>query len=309
MKNFYHVCFTSHQEAPFRKEEDMGALFNCMALAAFSTDTQIIVDSTMSTHQHTGLFCEEPGPWVRSVRCSYTRYFNRIYARTGPLGDPGFFQLKLEGFRHIEIAFSYILRNVLHHGQATTPFGTLHSSIHELFANDFCRTKPRDLITDRNSIRSFLPRRSEFPDSYEMTSSGIFTRRSVEQIRQAEAYFVTPRNFLYDMNRLSREEWLKVQDEDHNTADRITLNGMEPQHNTEEVARMFANEYGRNARQGYSDLEVCSLIDEEYMRRFRKSSVYQLSESQKDAIARDLYYGHKVSKSQINRCLYFYNKL
>ena len=309
MKNFYHVCFTSHQEAPFRQEEDMCILFNCMALAAYSTDTLIIVDSTMSTHQHAGVFCESPGSWVRSARCAYTRFFNRKYSRSGPLGDPGFFQLQLDGFRHIEIAFSYILRNPLHHGQATTPFGTVHSSIHDLFAKDFCRPEPSGLITDRSVIRTFLPRRAEFPDSYTMGPSGVFTRGSVEQIRQAEAYFVTPRNFLFDMNRLSREDWLKIQDEDPVTAKRISLDMMEPMHTPEEVSRMLCNESGRNARNGYSDLAVCSLIDEEYLRRFHKSSVYRLSENQKDAIARELLLGHHVSKAQINRCLYFYNKL
>lgn len=310
MKNFFHVCFTSHGEAPFRKERDMGILFNCMALAAFSTDTDILVDTTMSTHQHAGVFCEDPGPWVRSTRCAYTRYFNREYSRTGALGDPGFFQLRLDGFRHIEIAFSYILRNPLHHGQTATPFGMRHSSIHELFAKDFCRSEARGLITDRSVIRSFLPRRAEFPDNYVMDSSGSFTRASVEQIRQAEAYFVTPRNFLYDMNRLSREDWLKIQDEDGAGRDRITLGGMEPLYGQEEVSRMLMNESGRNVKSGmHSDLDVCTLIDDEYVPGYRKASVYQLSESHKDRIARELYYEYKVSKAQINRCLYFYDRL
>lgn len=309
MKNFYHVCFTSHNEAPFRKERDMGILFNCMALAAYSTDTDILVDATMSTHQHSGVFCETPGPWVRSVRCAYTRYFNREYSRTGPVGDPGFFQLRLEGFRHIEIAFSYILRNPLHHGQATTPFGTVHSSVHELFAKEFCWPEPTGLITDRALIQSYLPRRAEFPDNYVMDSSGLFTRSSVEQIRQAEAYFVTPRNFLFDMNRLSREDWLKIQDEDAGAGERISLGRMEPLYGAEEVSRMLANESGRNARTGAcSDLDVCALIDGQYVPRYHKSSVYQLSESQKDRIARELYYDHKISRKQINRCLYFFDK-
>ena len=310
MKSFYHVCFTSHHEAPFRKERDMGVLFNCMALAAFSTDTNILVDATMSTHQHAGVFCEDPGPWVRSTRCAYTRFFNREYSRSGTLGDPGFFQLQLEGFRHIEIAFSYILRNPLHHGQTTTPFGTAHSSIHSLFARDFCRPEPAGLITDRNVIRSFLPRRAEFPDHYKMDSSGLFTRGSVEQIRQAEAYFITPRNFLYDMNRLSREDWLRIQDEDGVGRDRITLGGMEPLYGQGDVSRMLMNESGRNVKPGmHADLDVCAIIDDVYVPICQKASVYQLSESQKDRIARELYYQHKVSKTQINRCLYFYDRL
>lgn len=310
MKNFYHVCFTSHREAPFRQEEDLGILFNCMALAAFSTGTDILVDTTMSTHQHAAVFCETPGPWVRSSRCAYTRYFNRKYSRTGPLGDPGYFALRLDGFRHMEIALSYILRNPLHHGQAATPFGTVHSTIHELFSKDFCRPEPGSLISNRSLIQSFLPRRAEFPDSYQMNASGIFTRGSVEQIRQAEAFFVTPRNFLYDMNRLSREDWLMIQDEDQSTAERITLGTMEPMSGTEDVARMLVNESGRNARKGsYSDLDVCALIDNGFLPKYKKASVYQLSESQKDLIARDLNADRKVSKKQINRCLYFYDKL
>ena len=309
MKDFYHICFTSHREAPFRSERDMRILFNCMALAAFSTDTQIIVDATMSTHQHAGVFCENPAPWVRATRCGYTCYFNRKYSRQGPLGDPGFFQLKLEGFRHIEIAFSYILRNALHHGQATTAFGKVHSSVHDLFARDFCRPEPPGLITDRSIIRTFVPRKAEFPDNYVMDASGIFTRASVEQIRQAEAFFVTPRNFLYDMNRLSREEWLRVQDEDQLSAARIDLGVIEPFCGKEEQQRLLVNEGGRNAWRGLSDLDVCGIIDEECRRRFSKSSVYQLSEAQKDAIARDLLYGRRIPKRQVNRCLYFYDKL
>ena len=309
MKNFYHICFTSHREAPFRSERDMEILFNCMALAAFSTGTEILVDATMSTHQHAGILCEHPAPWVRATRGSYTCYFNRRYSRSGPLGDPGFFQLALEGFRHIEIAFSYILRNILHHGQATTAFGTVHSTIHDLFTKDFCRPAPSDLVTDRSVIRSFLPRKAEFPDNYVMNASGIFTRASVEQIRQAEAFFVTPRNFLYDMNRLSREEWLRIQDEDGITGSRIDLGAIEPFCDTEERQRLLANEGGRNAWRGLTDLDVCGMIDGEYLRRFRKSSVYQLSESQKESIARELLHGHKIPRRQINRCLFFWDKL
>lgn len=143
-----------------------------------------------------------------------------------------------------------------------------------------------------------------------MDSSGLFTRAFVEQIRQAEAYFVTPRNFLYDMNRLSREDWLKIQDEDGAGRDRITLGGMEPLYGQEEVSRMLMNESGRNVKSGmHSDLDVCTLIDDEYVPGYRKASVYQLSESHKDRIARELYYEYKVSKAQINRCLYFYDRL
>lgn len=309
MKNIFHVCFTSHKEVPFRSDRDMDMFFNYMSIAAFKSETDIIVDATMSTHQHCAIFCEDPFKWVRNVKAAYSQFFNRKYSRSGQLGDKGFFFLLLEGFIHVEIALAYILRNILHHGQATTAFGTQHSTIHSLFAKDMGWPKDAGLITDKNVMRSCFNRRTEIPDNYVMNSAGIFVRESVEQIQQAEAYFVSPKNFLLDMNRATKEEWLSRQDRDDVKAERITIGSIEPNVSEREAAALLANESGRNARRGLGDMAVCDLIDNIYLPHFRKSSVYQLSEDQKDLIAKELIHDHKVRYAQINRCLYFYDKL
>ena len=52
-----------------------------------------------------------------------------------------------------------------------------------------------------------------------------------------------------------------------------------------------------------TDFGVCALIDKQMLGRFRKGSVYLLSEKQKQALFDELFYDARLPAKQIKRCL------
>ena len=141
----------------------------------------------------------------------YTRYFNNKYRRQGRLGEKTPFVLELEGLHHILAAICYILRNPLHHGLSLTPFGYAHSSANTYFSKELGKFNHEELLSEKHS-RRYLPRLNDYPSGYKMTRSGVYLRDTVIDTAEVENMFVTPRSFLYYMNRISGEEWRKEQE-------------------------------------------------------------------------------------------------
>lgn len=298
MKELHHICFTSHDEVMFRDEEDHGMFVNLMALRCFSSNTEIVVDAEMSTHVHQAVFSARPLEFARRERMSYTKYFNYKYGRYGRLGQKYTFLQPVKGFMHQMTLSSYILRNGLHHSAVSAAFGYPYCTIRDLFSDNLGFGRTAKANYSRQEMASYLPRHAEFPDEFEMDSSGVFLRRSFMEIRQAEQYYVTPRNYLYQMNRLTDENWFREQLKDETGAP-LTLADIE--HADEQsVARMLKNESGRNIPR-MQDLEVCKLIDRDLLQGV--VSVYGLSDSRKKEIARQLFYEYHLPEHQIRRCL------
>ena len=302
MKNVYHICFTSHEEVLFRDIEDHDMFVNLMALQSFATGTELLADAEMSTHVHQGVFTDNPMEFARRERMSYTKYFNYKYGREGRFGQKFTYVLKAEGLYHIVTLLTYILRNGLHHAAAATAFGYPFCSVRDMFPIDLGLSTEEAAPMARNDMVSYLPRHAEFPDSFQMNSRGVFVRNSFMELRRAEHFYSTPRNYLYQMNRLTDESWTRDQLKD-NTGAPITINDIE--HADERtVAQMLNNEYGRNFnRNRLQDIDICTLIDKELIRPYGVSSVYQLTASQKERVARQLKYDYHVGEAQIARCL------
>ena len=299
-----HLVITSHKEVLFRSAADVGAFLNCLALAAYSTGTRILVDAEMSTHSHIGLLSSRPTEFDRSVRIRYSKYFNRRYKRSGRFGDIGCFTAYLNGAAHICTAISYILRNPVHHGISATPFGYPHSSANCIFAKDLGRMPQNGAITSRREISSFLPSYNEFPDGYAMSPEGVFVRESFEEIQLVESLYVTPRSFLYNMNRFSGEEWRKDQERDGTGIEPVTLQNMEVGYSESEMSRMLKAEKGHSfMNMGADDFTLCSVVDNDIIRRFGKVSVYDLSLSQRRKAAETLCHELKASPTQASRIL------
>lgn len=302
MKESYHICFTSHDEVIFRDKEDHGMFVNLMALRGYSQDTEIVVDSEMSTHAHMGIFSREPQRYAAALRMSYTKYFNHKYDRKGRLGEKYTFQLKVEGHMHQMVLQNYILRNGLHHGASATALGYPFCSVRDLFVEDIGLVSERPVSLSREDMLACLPRHAEFPDEYQMNEYGVFTRRSFMEIRRAEQYYGTPRNFLYQMNRLSDESWSREQLSD-GTGAPLTLGDIELA-DEKSIAQMHKNESGRFfSRTRMQDLDVCRLIDKELLPSYSVPSVYLLTDSQKKQIARLLYNEFHLPEHQIRRCM------
>ena len=122
------------------------------------------------------------------------------------------------------------------------------------------------------------------------------------EIRRAEQFYVTPRNYLYQMNRLTDESWQVEQKKDA-TGKPITLADIEPA-DERSIAQMLNNENGRNfSRTRLQDLDVCRLIDKTILPSYGVTSVYQLTATQKQRIAGTLNYEFHLPEHQIRRCL------
>lgn len=302
MKESYHICFTSHGEVLFRDEEDHGMFVNLMALRAFSLGGEVTVDAEMSNHIHLNIFTNAPMQFASRLRMSYTKYFNRKYGRNGRFGEKYTYLLKVDGYNHQMVLENYVLRNGSHHGASATAFGYPYCTVRELFAKDIGLSTDVPVSYSRQDIAAYLPRFSDFPDEYQMNENGVFVRSSFMEIRRAEQYYGSPRNYLYQMNRLTDESWIRDQEKD-GTGTPITLSDVE---NADEksIAEMLRNENGRNfSRSRLQDMDVCRLIDKDLLPGYGVTSIYWLADSQKSRIAKQLLHEFHLPEAQIRRCL------
>lgn len=115
------------------------------AQAAINTDSLLIAFVIMSSHVHIAVITSNPGILVQRIRSSYTQQFNDRYFRKGRMGDKYYFKLAMEGRLHITAAFSYIMRNPVHHRVCANPFAihTLRYICTSIAKNlrSFCRTR------------------------------------------------------------------------------------------------------------------------------------------------------------------------
>jgi hypothetical protein len=122
------------------------------------------------------------------------------------------------------------------------------------------------------------------------------------ELRRAEQYYSTPRNYLYQMNRLTDEEWKRDQELDR-TGKPLTLDMLEPGYENN-IEQLLRNETGRHfSRTRLQDMDVCRLIDRDILPGYGVTSVYQLTDSQKRRIAAQLLNEFHLPEAQIKRCL------
>lgn len=117
-----------------------------------------------------------------------------------------------------------------------------------------------------------------------MDKNGLLLREDIIDTSYVEELYISPRSFLLHMNRYSDEKWIMEQQEDGNQVPPITLETVEPdaKHN---IKWLLDNERGRVDYGYYSDIELCEMIDNDYVPRFCKEndapSIYLLSERQR----------------------------
>lgn len=237
-----------------------------------------------------------------AFRQSYTMYFNHKYHRKGQLGEKHHFATEISGYHHTIAAASYTLRNALHHGVAPIPYAYPHCSANAIFSKEMGKMH-REPLLPKSSYYRHIGRRSEYPDIYKMTESGVFTRESVLDIPQIEALYGTPRAFNFYMSRKSSEEWEAEQQKDANNFASINLEIIEKGVGLHGTAKMLAFENGKSDYRKISDIELCTELDALASTRFGRHSVYELSLKEKNEIAEYLYRTRHLSESQIRRCL------
>lgn len=286
----------------FRDLEDHYRGFNCFALALYKTGSTGLVESFMSTHVHKLVQAHDPKDLMFNFRNPYAKYFNKKYGRSGRLGEDIHFTLEVVGHNHTIAAASYILRNALHHGVAPLPFAYPHCSANAIFRKEMGKFHDEALLQAKSFSR-FIGRYAEYPDSYKMTASGVFTRESVLDIPQMESLYGTPRAFNFHMSRKSSEEWEAEQQKDANGLPPINLLSIERGVNMHDESKMLIFESGKADYRSLSDIDLCTELDALARNRYGRQSVYQLTLKEKQSIAEHLYRVCHLSESQIRRCL------
>ena len=304
MKKTYHLCLSAGDEVMFRDLEDYYRGFNCFACALYKTDSTGLVEAFMSTHTHQLVQTRCPEDFMYAFRQPYTMYFNKKYHRKGRLGEKHHFTMEVVGYHHMIAAASYTLRNALHHGAAPTPYAYPHCSANAIFRKEMGKFYNEPLLPEKSYYRH-LGRRCEYPDSYKMTESGIFTRESVLDIPQVEALYGTPRAFNFYMSRKSSEEWEAEQQKDNNNHASITLAVIEKGIGLHDPGKMLSFESGKADYRKISDIELCTELDTLARTQYGRHSVYELTLKEKEQLAEYLYRIRHLSESLIRRCLVF----
>lgn len=302
MKRTWHLCLSAGEEILFRDLEDYNRGFNTFALALYKTDSIGLVEAFMSNHCHFLVQTASPTDFMHNFRHPYSMYFNKKYTRQGKLGERMHFTMEVVGYHHILAAASYTLRNPLHHGIVSIPYTYPHCSVNSIFMREMGKHPENRLLHPRYHHRH-IGKTADYPERYQMNENGLFLRETVLDIPQVENLFVTPRAFNFYMSRKSSEEWEAEQQKDKTDMPPISLKTIESVPGQREIEKMLMYENGKADYRRPTDTDVCALIDRTILPKYNKSSVYLLTEKEKQMIANNLYSQYRLAASQIRRCL------
>lgn len=320
MRKTYHLCLSSHDEVLFRSKEDFIRGFNCFAEAIFLTESRALADGEMTTHLHFGIQTDNYKQVMYLSRFAYSRYFNNKYCRKGRLGEKQYFCLEVNGVRHMTACVSYVMRQGLHHGLSETPFGYEYCSSNVIFQKQLGKSPETDLLPDKSKYK-FLSGNANSKDysGYRMSSSGLLLREDVIDTSYVEEIYLTPKNFLYNMTRQSDEKWVQEQKEENPKVAPVTLDIIENGVPDSEINHLKSNERGRVDYTPIRDLELCSMIDNQYLPAYFKEgeerSVYLLPVAKRAEIGNSIWIATRSGRSwstetngrvtvpQIRRCL------
>lgn len=288
MRKVYHICLSSHNEVLFRAETDYIRGFNCLAETALLTESRVLADGILSTHWHTVVQTDDPKNFVRHYRYAYARYFNSTYGRRGRLGERTAFITEIEGIHRLTTAINYVNRQGLHHGLTATPFGYPHCSANAYFRKDLGKLllDIPQMLPERRHL--FLTRNVRIPESYRMDRNGLLLREDILDISYVEQVYLTPRNFLYQMNRLTDDRMMEEQKSEKSGTPVISIDLIEQGTPDFDVRQMLVNEQGRVNKNWMTDQELCRLIDDGYIPRMKGDSdgttIYSLTLSERSAL-------------------------
>jgi len=320
MRETVHICHTSHDEVLFRDNDDFVYGFNCLANALISTESRGLADGELTTHLHCEAQTDCPTELIQRMSFPYTHHFNAKYHRKGRLGDKGTFFVTLHDVSRIMTCASYINRQGLHHGLSETAFGYPHCSANSIFMDELGKSSPKDLMPDWKRYKH-LPRSSEIPLTVRMASDGQLLREDVIDTHYVEELYITAKNFLYQMNRMSDEIWKAEQINICKAEPPVTLETMERGTVDFNLSQMMVNEKGRVRKDAIQDIDLCSIIDKHYVPLILDKddcvSVYSLPLSGRFELGNRLYTEikngtlfcpigknpHSVSTKQLARCL------
>jgi len=320
MRETVHLCFSSHDEVLYRNEADLIMGFNCLALAALETESRLLAEGFITTHNHKLAQTDNAKELARRDRYAYSRYFNAKYSRLGRLGERTSFLLTVYGVYHTQTTLNYVIRQALHHGLVYTPFEYPHCSANSFFRKELGKVSEPELCDARQRYK-YLPHGVVLPEMYKISKDGLILREQILDTAYVEQVYITPRNFLYQMNRISDERMIKEQ-QGENELPPITLDTIEKGVPDFDVRAALLSEQGRVNTSAMTDLELCHIIDDILLPRYLKQSdggsIYLLNRDKRADMgnsiwrearesfgqrANGLFSNKQTSVAQIRRCL------
>ena len=289
MRKTYHISFSSHDEVLYRTEADMIMGFNCLAETVLYTESRLLAEGFLSTHWHSIVQTDDPVYFARRQRYAYTRHFNALYGRSGRLGETQAFITEIDGIARLMTALNYVNRQGLHHGLATTPFAYPHCSANVYFrkelGKDFFATIRQ--MPDEQRHR-YLTRNVKIPGRYRMDENGLLLREDIIDAAYVEQIYITPRNFLFQMNKCTDGRTEEDQKQEKSDTPIITIDLIEQGTPDFDRKRLLLNEQGRVNKSMMTDLELCHLIDDFYIPQMkgkeRTATLYALAPSERTAL-------------------------
>ena len=282
----------------FRSEADLNMGFNCLAVAVLETESRLMGEGLMTTHYHCLLQTDRYREMMHRTRYAYARYFNTKYCRRGRLGKKEYFMLEIKGLHHTVAALNYVLRQGIHHGLAKTPFDYPHGSANSIFRNELGKSQCPSLMPAKNRHR-YLPANVRVPEKYRMSDKGILLREDIVDTAYVEEIYISPRNFLFQMNKIAGEEE-NSQQRIENDSPPITLELIENGVSDFSIQKAKVFEQGRVDYGRMTDLELCAIIDNNLLPRYfnglQERSVYLLPESKRAEMGQMLWNEFRQSR-------------
>lgn len=130
----------------------------------------------------------------------------------------------------------------------------------------------------------YLPHGKSLPSGYRLSKQGLILREDVLDTALVEQLYITPRNFLFQMNRFTDEKIVQEQMQENDSAP-VTLESIESGVKGFDLKAALVSEGGRVNTSFLTDLELCHIIDDKYLPHFLprgvKGTVYTLSHSRR----------------------------
>ena len=261
--------------------------------------------SAMSDHSHNAVQFDSPKVFQRKLRNKYSRYFNAKYSRCGRLGDKFYFCDEMDGIKHITAGLNYIMRQGLHHGITATPFGYRYSSVNTLFRKELGKSANTALIINEKRYK-YLSGKTQVPLSQPMSEDGLLLLENIIDVSYVESVYVTPRNFLLQMNKITDERVREEQMQELSNTQPITIDVIEKGTADFDARSILANEHGRVDKNLLTDIDLCELIDSFYIPRIVKGKIemaspYILTREQRIRLANNIWGDMQAARKRINQ--------
>ena len=125
-----------------------------------------------------------------------------------------------------------------------------------------------------------------------MNASGLLLREDILDTAYVEEIYITPRNYLFQMNKLTDEKDLLEQQKENDTPP-VTMSAIESGIPGFDLRQALINEQGRVNHSRMTDLELCRVIDDTIVPHYCKGSgglsIYDLPRTRRTEIGNTLW--------------------